>query len=149
MSSKKRVHLQQFWHNFIKACLLRCKITHTNYSHHWYIRTRLQCGHIFMTRYAKSHAHQSSSQVIDLAARGYQIRFISADDLDTWFLAWLIKESFCLATLKFWFARQKLSINMLILQGKIMRYAPSRFWLVPHLTIEHKRKIQRGWKHIP
>jgi hypothetical protein len=32
---------------------------------------------------------------------------------------------------------------MLILQGKIMRYAPSRFWLLPHLTSEHKRKIQR------
>jgi hypothetical protein len=29
------------------------------------------------------------------------------------------------------------------------RYAPSRFWLLPHLTSEHKRKIQRGWKHIP
>jgi hypothetical protein len=37
--------------------------THTDYSHHWYIRTRLQCGHIFMTRYAKSHTH------IDLARR--------------------------------------------------------------------------------
>jgi hypothetical protein len=33
---------------------------------------------------------------------------------------------------------------MLILQGKIMRYAPSRFWLLPHLKSEHKRKIQRG-----
>jgi hypothetical protein len=30
-----------------------------------------------------------------------------------------------------------------------MIYAPSRFWLLPHLTSEHKRKIQRGWKHIP
>jgi hypothetical protein len=44
-----------------KACLLRCKITHTHthrdHNHHWYIRTRLQCGHIFMTRYAKSHTH--------------------------------------------------------------------------------------------
>jgi hypothetical protein len=38
---------------------------------------------------------------------------------------------------------------MLILQGKIVRYAPSKFWLLPHLTSEHKRKIQRGWKHIP
>jgi hypothetical protein len=48
-----------------EACLLRCKITHTqrDYSHHWYIRTRLQCGHIFITRYAKSHTH------IDLARR--------------------------------------------------------------------------------
>jgi hypothetical protein len=51
------------WHNFTKVCLLRCKITHTDYSHHWYIRTRLQCGHIFMTRYAKSHTH------MDLARR--------------------------------------------------------------------------------
>jgi hypothetical protein len=38
---------------------------------------------------------------------------------------------------------------MLILQGKIIRYAPPRFWLLPHLPSEHKRKIQRGWKHIP
>jgi hypothetical protein len=44
-----------------KACPLRCKITHTHtyYSHHWYIRTRLQCGHIFMMRYAKSNTHTS------------------------------------------------------------------------------------------
>jgi hypothetical protein len=41
-----------------KACLLRCKITHRDYSHHWYIRTRLQCGHIFMAWYAKSHTHR-------------------------------------------------------------------------------------------
>jgi hypothetical protein len=34
---------------------------------------------------------------------------------------------------------------MLILQGKIMRYASSTFWLLPHLPSEHKRKIQRGW----
>jgi hypothetical protein len=34
---------------------------------------------------------------------------------------------------------------MLILQGKIMRYAPSRFLLLPHLLSEHKRNIQRGW----
>jgi hypothetical protein len=47
-----------------QACLLICKITHTHtdYSHHWYIR-RLQCGHIFMTRYAKSHTQ------IDFARR--------------------------------------------------------------------------------
>jgi hypothetical protein len=38
---------------------------------------------------------------------------------------------------------------MVILQGKIMRYAPSRFWLLPHLPSEHKRNIQSGWKHIP
>jgi hypothetical protein len=43
---------------------LRCKITHTDYSHHWYIRTRLQCGHIFMTRYAKSHKHRLQSSLI-------------------------------------------------------------------------------------
>jgi hypothetical protein len=78
---------------------LRCKITHTDYSHHWYIRTRLQCGHIFMTRYAKSHTHRFYSQVVDLAARGHRTSSISADGLETWFLAWLIKESFCLATL--------------------------------------------------
>jgi hypothetical protein len=37
--------------------------TNTDYSHHWYIRTRLQCNNIFMTRYAKPHTH------IDLASR--------------------------------------------------------------------------------
>jgi hypothetical protein len=26
------------------------------------------------------------------------------------------------------------------------RYASSRFWLLPHLTSEHKRNIQREWK---
>jgi hypothetical protein len=64
-----------------------CKITHTEYSHHWYIRTRLQCGHIFMTRYAKSHTHWSCSQVVDIAARGHWISFISVDGLENWFLA--------------------------------------------------------------
>jgi hypothetical protein len=99
-TSKKICHVKKsssptIRHNFTKACLLRYKITHTHtdYSHHWYIRTRLQCGHIFMTRYAKSHTH------IDLAARGHRTSSISADGLETWFLAWLIKESFCLATL--------------------------------------------------
>jgi hypothetical protein len=29
------------------------------------------------------------------------------------------------------------------------RYAPSKFWLLAHLKSEHKKKIQRGWKHIP
>jgi hypothetical protein len=78
-----------------KACLLRCKITHTDYSHHCYIRKRLQCGHIFMTRYAKSlthtsillAGHRSCSQVVDLAARGHWISFISVDGLENWFLA--------------------------------------------------------------
>jgi hypothetical protein len=50
-----------------QACLLRCKITHIDYSHHWYIR-RLQSGHIFMMRYAKSHTDRSFLQV-DLARR--------------------------------------------------------------------------------
>jgi hypothetical protein len=36
-----------------------CKITHTDYSYYWYIRRRLQYGHIFMTRFAKSHTHTS------------------------------------------------------------------------------------------
>jgi hypothetical protein len=44
-----------------KACLLRCKIKHTDYIHHWYIRTRLQRGHSFMTRYEKSHTHTDYS----------------------------------------------------------------------------------------
>jgi hypothetical protein len=73
-----------------KACLLRCKITYThitviidtseqgynaaisvwrdmqnhthiNYSHHWYITTRLQFSHIFKTWYAKSHTHTHRS----------------------------------------------------------------------------------------
>jgi hypothetical protein len=38
--------------------------THTYYSHHWYIRRRFQCGHIFMTRYAKSHTHRLQSWLI-------------------------------------------------------------------------------------
>jgi hypothetical protein len=38
--------------------------THTDYSHHWYIRTRLQCGHIFVTRYAKSRTHRLLSWLI-------------------------------------------------------------------------------------
>jgi hypothetical protein len=72
-----------------------CKITHTDYSLDWYIRTRLQCGHIFMTRYAKSHTHTSillagrlsCSQVVDLAARGHWISSISVDGSENWFLA--------------------------------------------------------------
>jgi hypothetical protein len=46
-----------------------------------------------------THTHRSCSQVVDLDARGHRTSSISADGLDTWFLAWLIKESFCLATL--------------------------------------------------
>jgi hypothetical protein len=46
-----------------------------------------------------THTHRSCSQVVDLAARGHQTSSISADGLETWFLAWLIKESLCLATL--------------------------------------------------
>jgi hypothetical protein len=38
--------------------------THIDCSHHWYIRTRLQCGRIFMTRYAKSHTHILQSSMI-------------------------------------------------------------------------------------
>jgi hypothetical protein len=117
MPSKKRVHLQQSGKISQKHVSWDEKShTHTDYSHHWYIRTRLQCGHIFMTRYAKSHTHthRSCSQVVDLAARGHRTSSTSADGLETWFLAWLIKESFRLATL-FWFARQKLSLIMLIL----------------------------------
>jgi hypothetical protein len=61
--------------------------TNTDYSHHWYIRTRLQCGHILMTRYAKSHTHQSCSQVVDLAVRGHWTSSISLDGSENWFLA--------------------------------------------------------------
>jgi hypothetical protein len=61
--------------------------TQTDYSHDWYIRTRLQCGHIFMTRYAKSHTHRSCLQVVDLAARGHWISSISVDGSNNWFLA--------------------------------------------------------------
>jgi hypothetical protein len=46
-----------------------------------------------------THTHRSCSQVIDLAASGHRTSSISADGLQTWFLAWLIKESFSLATL--------------------------------------------------
>jgi hypothetical protein len=90
--------------------------THTNYNHHWYIKTRLQCSHIFLTRYAKSHihrlqswsihqnkvtmppylhdeickmthTHRSCSQVVDLAARGHWISSIFVDGSEKWFLA--------------------------------------------------------------
>jgi hypothetical protein len=96
------------WHNFTKACLLRCKITHTHrlqspliqqnkvtmrsylhdaickithtdYSHHWYIRTRLQCGHIFMTRYAKSHTQ--ITVIIDTSEQGYNAAISSWRDM--------------------------------------------------------------------
>jgi hypothetical protein len=55
--------------------------THTNYSHHWYIKTRLQCGHIFMKRYAKSHTHTH----IDLARRS-SILFTGHRSCCTWSL---------------------------------------------------------------
>jgi hypothetical protein len=55
-----------------QACLLWCKITHTQITVIWYIR-RLQCGHILMTRYAKSHTDRSCSQVI--LVRGSSILF--------------------------------------------------------------------------
>jgi hypothetical protein len=63
--------------------------THTDYSHHWYIRTRLQCGHIFMTRYAKSHTH------IDLARRS--ILLVGRRSCCTWSLnklhfCWWLRE---------------------------------------------------------
>jgi hypothetical protein len=120
-----------------KACLLRCKITHTHidYSHHWYIRTRLQCGDIFMMRYAKSHTHTQITVIIDTSEQGYNAAISSWRDMQnhththrsccTWLLNklhfcwWLrelipgmTKESFCLAmrpqsilNLHFWFAR--------------------------------------------
>jgi hypothetical protein len=78
--------------------------THIDYSHHWYIRTRLECGHIFMTRYAKSHTQ------IDLARRS--ILLAGCRSCCTWssnklHFYWrlrdlildMTKESFCLATL--------------------------------------------------
>jgi hypothetical protein len=46
-----------------------------------------------------THTHRSCSQVIDLAARGHRTSSIYADGVETWFLAWIIKERFCLATL--------------------------------------------------
>jgi hypothetical protein len=64
--------------------------THTDYSHHWYIRTRLQCGHIFMTRYAKSHTH------IDLAGRSSILlaghRSCSTWSLNKLHLCWWLKQ---------------------------------------------------------
>jgi hypothetical protein len=53
--------------------------THTDYNHHWYIRTWLQCSHIFMTRYAKSHTH------IDLARRS-SILLVGRRSCYTWSL---------------------------------------------------------------
>jgi hypothetical protein len=86
--------------------------THTDYNHHWYIRTRLQCGHIFMMRYAKSHTHTS----ILLAGRRSSCTWSSNKLHFCWRLRDLIpgmtKESFYLAmrtqsilNLYFWFAR--------------------------------------------
>jgi hypothetical protein len=120
-----------------KACLLRCKITHTDYSHHWYIitrlyaaisswrdmqnhthtyyshhwyiRTRLQCSHIFMTRYAKSHTHWSCSQVVDLTARGHWTSSIFVDGLERRFLAF--NESTKLPSLTCTFALQEHSAS--------------------------------------
>jgi hypothetical protein len=41
-------------------------------------------------------------------------------------------------------ARQKLSLIILILQGKIMRYAPSRFWLLPHLISDTRERYRES-----
>jgi hypothetical protein len=53
--------------------------SHTDYSHHWYIRTRLQCGHIFMTWYAKSHTH--ITVIIDTSEQGYNAAISSWRDM--------------------------------------------------------------------
>jgi hypothetical protein len=50
--------------------------THTDYSHHWYIRTRLH-----------THTHRSCSHVVDLAARGHWTSSIFVDVLENLFLA--------------------------------------------------------------
>jgi hypothetical protein len=61
----------------------------------------------------------------------------------------MTKESFCLATLILVCSGLPRVEGESMVVGKIMRYAPSRSWLLSHLSSEHKRKIQRGWKHIP
>jgi hypothetical protein len=90
--------------------------TYTDYSHHWYIKIRLQCGCMFIMRYEKSHRHRlqsslihqnkvtmwpylhdeicktththwSCSQVVNLAARGHWTCSIFVDGLENWFLA--------------------------------------------------------------
>jgi hypothetical protein len=178
MPSKKRVHLQQSgiisqkhvsWDakshpHRLQSSLIHqnkvtmrpylhdaiCKITHTQIA--VIIDTSKQGYNVAISSWRDmqnhTHTHRSCSQVVDLAARGHRTSSISAKGLETWFLAWLIKESFCLATLIL-VCKTEAFINYAHLKRKIMRYAPSRFWLLPHLTSEHKRKIQRGWKHIP
>jgi hypothetical protein len=57
--------------------------THRDYSHPWYIRTRLQCSHIFMTRHAKSqnHTHTHITVIIDTSEQGYNAAISSWRDM--------------------------------------------------------------------
>jgi hypothetical protein len=138
-----------------KACLLRCKITHTHtdYCHHWYIRTRLHCGHIFMTRYAKSHTHRLQSslihqnkvtmqpylhdeickitythrscpQVVDLAARGHWVSPISVDGLENSFLA-------CIETTKLSKSALLVCKSILWVEGERIGHKMNLFILMP------------------
>jgi hypothetical protein len=67
-----------------------CKITHTDYSHHWYIRTRLQCSHIFMTRYAKSHTHIDLARKSSVLLAGH--RSCCTWSLNKLHLCWWLRE---------------------------------------------------------
>jgi hypothetical protein len=100
-AKSKKSSSPTIWHNFTKACLLRCKMTHTH---------RLQSSLIHQNKVTMrpylheekckiTHTHPSCSQVVDLAVRGHRTSSTSAEGLETWFLAWLIKENFCLVSL--------------------------------------------------
>jgi hypothetical protein len=102
MPSKKRVHLQQSgiisqkhvsWDAKSHTHLLQSSLIHQN---------KVTMRPYLHDEICKiTHTHWSCSQVVDLAARGHRTSSISVDGLETWFLAWLIKESLCLATIIF------------------------------------------------
>jgi hypothetical protein len=54
--------------------------THTNYSYHWYISIRLQCGHIFMCD-MQNHIHREITVIIDTSERGYNAAISSWQDM--------------------------------------------------------------------
>jgi hypothetical protein len=60
----------------------------------------------------------------------------------------MTKESFCLATLILICKSLPRVEGESMVVGKIMRYAPSRFWLLPHLSSEHKRMIPKEGGNI-
>jgi hypothetical protein len=137
-----------------QACLLRCKITHKE------ITVIIDTSEEGCNAAISSWRDMQNHTQIDLARRS--ILLVGRRSCCTWssnklHFCWrlrdlipgMTKESFCLATLILVCKSLPQVEGESMVVGKIMRYAPSRFWLLPHLSSEHKRKIQRGWKHIP